>query len=163
MIASRTSDDVPRGPNKPITVTTKAFDAGEPVPVHYTCDGADESPPLHWRHIPKDAEALALVVDDPDAPAGTWTHWVVLDMPTTTRVSHEAKSPKGGVEAENSWGDASYGGPCPPSGTHRYRFKLYALDEPTGLDAGASLDEALDAVDEHAIARGQLVGTYSRE
>ncbi|MDN5852305.1 MAG: YbhB/YbcL family Raf kinase inhibitor-like protein [Actinomycetia bacterium] len=117
---------------------------------------------LHWRHIPKDAGALALVVDDPDAPAGTWTHWVVLDMPTKTRVSHEDKVPRGGVQAENSWGDASYGGPCPPSGTHRYRFKLYALDESTGLDAGASLEEALAAVDEHAIARGQLVGTYSR-
>lgn len=150
-----------RHPGKHLTVTSTAFDAGDAVPVRFTCDGADTSPPLHWRHVPKDAEALALVVDDPDAPGGTWTHWVVLDMPVTTRVSHRSKVPKGGVQAENSWGDAAYGGPCPPSGTHRYRFKVYALDGPTGLAEGASLDDALAAVDEHAIERGKLVAHYS--
>ena len=157
------SADRQRNPHadKPITVSSKAFDQGETVPTKFTCDGVDVSPALHWRHIPKKAEALALVVDDPDAPGGTWTHWVVLDIPRTTRVSHEDGVPKGGVQAENSWGDASYGGPCPPSGTHRYRFKLYALDEPTGLDEGASLETALDAVAEHATEHGQLVGLYS--
>ncbi|UYM05138.1 YbhB/YbcL family Raf kinase inhibitor-like protein [Solicola gregarius] len=146
---------------KQITVTSKAFHQGAKIPKKYTCDGADVSPPLKWRHIPKRAKKLALVVDDPDAPGGTWTHWVVLDIAKSTRGSRIGKVPKGGVQAKNSWGDAAYGGPCPPSGTHRYRFKLYALDHATGLRRGAPLKRALRAVSKHAIKHGKLMGRYT--
>ena len=146
-----------------ITVTSSAFEADQPIPRHYTCDGHDVSPPLAWDGTPGDAEAMALVVDDPDAPGGTYVHWIVLDgAPATTSVD-EGSVPSGGVQAANSDGDAAYAGPCPPSGTHHYRFTVYALDAPTGLADGAGTDEALAAIDDHVVARGQLVGTYSRD
>jgi Raf kinase inhibitor-like YbhB/YbcL family protein len=121
------------------------------------------SPPLAWSGVPNDAAAVALVVDDPDAPSGTFTHWVVLDVPPATSSSDEGAVPAGGTQAESSAGPAAYAGPCPPSGTHHYRFTVIALDEETGLAQGASLDDALAAVDEHATARGTLTGTYSRD
>jgi Raf kinase inhibitor-like YbhB/YbcL family protein len=145
-----------------ITVTSTAFADGAAIPVQYTCDGDEISPPLEWTHIPTDAAALALVVDDPDAPSGTFTHWVVLDIPTSTTSSAEGGVPEGGAQAKSSAGSAAYAGPCPPSGTHHYRFTVVALDEKTGLAEGASLDQALTAVDDHAIARGTLTGTYER-
>ena len=151
--------DVPAG----IDVTSTAFAEDESIPARYTCDGEEVSPPLAWSGVPDDAAAIALVVDDPDAPSGTFTHWVVLDIPLTTTESPEGGVPLGGVQASSSAGAASYAGPCPPSGTHHYRFTVLALDEPTGLDQGASLDDALAAVDDHAIASGTLTGTYSRE
>lgn len=161
LASSGTGTAATRPSPKPISVTSTAFDQGDTVPTRFTCDGADVSPPLRWRHIPKKAKSLALIVDDPDAPGGTWTHWVVLDIPTTTKGSHKAKVPKSGVQAKNSWGEAKYGGPCPPSGTHRYRFKLYALDKPTGLSEGAGMKKALAAVAKHTIKRGKLVALYS--
>jgi Raf kinase inhibitor-like YbhB/YbcL family protein len=151
--------DVPDG----IDVTSTAFAEGGSIPVRYTCDGEEVSPPLTWSGVPAGATALALVVDDPDAPSGTFTHWIVVDIPPTTTESPEGGAPAGGVQASTSAGGGSYAGPCPPSGTHHYRFTVLALDEPTGLDQGAPLDEALAAVDEHAIASGTLAGTYSRE
>jgi Raf kinase inhibitor-like YbhB/YbcL family protein len=157
------SSSPPAGAGAPvtITVTSPAFGEGEPVPQRYTCDGDEVSPPLAWT-VPPDAAELALVVDDPDAPSGTFTHWVVLDIPTGTASVPEGRVPRGGVQAETSAGDAAYAGPCPPSGTHHYRFTVLALDAPTGLLEGAPLDEALAAVDEHAVARGTLTGTYAR-
>ena len=146
-----------------IDVTSAAFGEGEPVPVRYTCDGDELSPPLAWSDVPSDAAALALVVDDPDAPSGTFTHWVVLDIPLATTSSEEGGVPAGGVQAESSTGSAAYAGPCPPSGTHHYRFTVVALDAETGLAVGAPLDQALEAVDEHAVARGTLTGTYARD
>jgi Raf kinase inhibitor-like YbhB/YbcL family protein len=146
-----------------ITVTSSAFEADEPIPTHYTCDGHDISPPLTWDGVPADAGAVALVVDDPDAPGGTYVHWIVLDMDPTTTSIDEGSVPSGGVQAANSNGDAAYAGPCPPSGTHHYRFTVYALDQPTGLADGADTDEALAAIDEHATTRGRLTGTYSRD
>ena len=145
-----------------ITVSSTAFEADGPIPTHYTCDGHDISPPLAWDGVPGDAEAVALVVDDPDAPGGTYVHWIVLDIEPTTTSADEGSVPTGGVQAANSNGDAAYAGPCPPSGTHHYRFTVYALDQPTGLADGAGTDEALAAIDEHAVARGRLTGTYSR-
>ena len=144
-----------------ITVTSPAFAEGEPIPERYTCDGDEVSPPLAWTGVPDGAAALALVVDDPDAPSGTFTHWVVLDVPPATSSSAEGAVPAGGTQAESSAGSATYAGPCPPSGTHHYRFTVIALAEETGLGEGASLDDALAAVDEHAMARGTLTGTYS--
>jgi Raf kinase inhibitor-like YbhB/YbcL family protein len=145
-----------------IEVTSTAFAEGEPIPERYTCDGDDVAPPLAWSGVPSDAAGVALVVDDPDAPSGTFTHWVVLDIPTSTASSDEGGVPEGGVQAESSAGGAAYAGPCPPSGSHRYRFTVVALDADTGLAEGATLDEALAAVDEHSIAQGTLTGTYSR-
>jgi Raf kinase inhibitor-like YbhB/YbcL family protein len=146
-----------------ITVTTAAFSDGESVPARFTCDGADVAPPLAWDGVPEKAGAVALVVDDPDAPRGTFTHWVVLDIPVDVTANDEADVPEGGVEAQNSAGRASYFGPCPPSGTHRYRFTVYALRSPTGLGADVTLERALQAVEERVVAWGRLTGTYSRE
>jgi Raf kinase inhibitor-like YbhB/YbcL family protein len=145
-----------------ITVTSTAVAEGGRVPERYTCDGDNVAPPLAWQGVPDDAAAVALVVDDPDAPRGTFTHWVVLDIPAGVTGSDEAAVPEGGVEAQNSAGRASYFGPCPPSGTHRYRFTVHALSSATGLQPGAALEEALGAIDDRAIAWGRLTGTYSR-
>jgi Raf kinase inhibitor-like YbhB/YbcL family protein len=146
-----------------ITVSSSAFEPDGPIPTHYTCDGHDISPPLAWDGVPADAEAVALVVDDPNAPGGTYVHWIVLDVAPTTTSVDEGAVPHGGVQAANSNGDAAYAGPCPPSGTHHYRFTVYALDQPTRLADGAGTAEALAAIDEHAVARGRLTGTYSRD
>ena len=155
----RHQPDVPRV----IEVTSEAFAEGESIPAAYTCDGDQLSPPLAWSGVPEDAAAVALVVDDPDAPSGTFTHWVVVDIPVSTTSSREGGAPQGGVPAQNSAGEAAYAGPCPPSGTHHYRFTVAALDRPTGLGDGTPLDEALAAVDDHTIARGTLIGTYTRD
>ena len=145
-----------------LTVSSPAFREGHPIPARFTCDGDGQSPPLDWHGVPAEAAALALVVDDPDAPRRTFVHWVVLDMPVeTTRLDADAV-PSGAVQAKNSAGHASYFGPCPPSGTHHYRFTVYALSEPTGLRDGARLDQALRAVESTATAQGRLVGTYAR-
>jgi Raf kinase inhibitor-like YbhB/YbcL family protein len=145
-----------------ITVTSSAFEDGGSIPARFTCDGSRASPPLEWRGVPKGARALALVVDDPDAPDGTFVHWVLLDIgPHTTMIAQDAV-PAGAVQAQNGAGEASYTGPCPPSGTHHYRFTVYALRAETGLSDGVSTTAALRAVQKRATARGRLVGTYSR-
>lgn len=144
-----------------ITVSSDAFRAAAPVPRRYTCRGADESPPLRWAGVPADARALALVVADPDAPGGTYIHWVVLDIdPATTSVG-AGEVPAGARQARNSAGHARYDGPCPPSGTHHYRFTLYALRAPVGLPDDVGLRPALEAIDGKTIARGTLVGTVA--
>ena len=143
-----------------ITVTSTAIREGATIPAKYTCDGV--SPPLTWSGAPASTAALALVVDDPDAPNGTFTHWVLLDVGRTTTSIAEATLPPGAKQADNSAGKATYAGPCPPSGTHHYRFTVYALSEPTGLPDGTKLDKALKAIDKNTIARGRLTGVYSR-
>jgi Raf kinase inhibitor-like YbhB/YbcL family protein len=145
-----------------ITVTSTAFREGERIPAEFTCDGRGGSPPLAWDNVPTDAVALALVVDDPDAARGTFVHWVVLDIPTTTTGVEAGAVPSSGVQARTSAGGASYFGPCPPSGTHHYRFTVYALSQRTGLRDGADLDQALRAVTSSATGQGRLVGTYQR-
>lgn len=144
-----------------ITVESVAFNEGEPIPEVYSCKGRNVSPPLSWSGAPDDAAALALVVDDPDAPRGTYTHWVVLDIDPSTTAIDEGEVPAGATQAQNSAGGASYTGPCPPSGTHRYRFTVYALSMPTGLGDGASLEEALESISTNAIAQGTLTGTFA--
>ncbi|MEJ1105543.1 MULTISPECIES: YbhB/YbcL family Raf kinase inhibitor-like protein [unclassified Kribbella] len=145
-----------------ITVTSRAFQDGGKIPKKYSCDGDDVSPPLAWKGLPTNLGAVALVVDDPDAPRGTFTHWVLLDLdPTTTSIA-EGQVPTGAKQANNSAGRASYFGPCPPSGTHHYRFTVYALSEATGLPDGAKLDDALTAIDSRTLARGRLTGLYKR-
>jgi Raf kinase inhibitor-like YbhB/YbcL family protein len=145
-----------------ITVTSRAFQDDGKIPKKYTCDGDDMSPPLAWKGLPANTGAVALVVDDPDAPRGTFTHWVLLDLePSTTSIT-EGQVPAGTKQARNSAGRPSYFGPCPPSGTHHYRFTVYALSEATGLPDGAALDEALQAIDARTLTRGRLTGRYAR-
>lgn len=144
-----------------ITVTSSAFADGAAVPTRFTCKGIDVSPPLRWSGVPADAAALALVVADPDAPRGTYIHWVVVDADPGTSSVDEGEVPAGARQARNSAQHPRYDGPCPPSGTHRYRFTVYALRRATGLPDGADLPDALDAIDRLATARGTLVGTVA--
>lgn len=158
------SPDAPPRSTAParLTVTSTAFAAGARIPVRFTCDGAQTSPPVGWSGVPGTARSLALVVDDPDAPNGTFVHWVLLDIPLRTNRVAAGQVPDGAVQAENSVGDTKYTGPCPPSGTHHYRFTVYALRRPTGLAAGVGTDEALRRIAMDAVAYGRLVGTYRR-
>ena len=145
-----------------ITVTSSAFAEGEAIPREYTCDGGGRVPPLAWSDVPDDAGALALVVDDPDAPSGTFTHWVVLDLPADMRELTDGRLPAGTKQAVNSGGRTGWYPPCPPSGTHRYRFTVHALSRTTGVPDGAPLERALAAIRGFAVASGTLEGTYSR-
>lgn len=148
----------------PLELSSTAFAGGEPIPVRYSCDGEDISPPLAWSDPPEDTQSLALIMDDPDAPGGTWDHWIVFNIPADMRALPEAVS-AGNVSAKfgkNSWGRNNYGGPCPPGGTHRYFFKLYALDTSLGLDKNANKGQVLAAMNGHILAETELMGTFSR-
>jgi Raf kinase inhibitor-like YbhB/YbcL family protein len=146
-----------------ITLTSPAFDDGEPIPQKYGCDGAGVSPPLAWSGVPDDATALALVVDDPDAPGGTYVHWVVVNIDPAEQSVDEGSVPDGGVEIDNSSGAASYAGPCPPSGTHHYRFTVYALKSEIDVTADHSLGAVFDAVEAASVGQGTLTGTYAHQ
>jgi hypothetical protein len=155
--------DPPSAAPTVISVTSTAFDEGGPIPKNYTCDGAETSPPLAWTGVPTDASALALVVDDPDAPGGTFVHWAVIDIDHSSDGVQEGGTPTAGVQLENSSGDASYAGPCPPSGTHHYRFTVYALSKPLEVAAGATLDDVFAAIDAASLGQGTLTGTYTHQ
>jgi Raf kinase inhibitor-like YbhB/YbcL family protein len=152
-----------------VQVTSSAFAEGQPIPAKYTCDGEDISPPLKWGSIPQGAKSLALICDDPDAPAGTWVHWVLYDLPATVaelpeRVPMTETIPNGGKQGINDFKRVGYGGPCPPrGGPHRYFFKLYALDAELQLKAKATKKELVRAMEGHILAEGQLMGTYKRK
>ncbi len=148
-------------------LSSPAFEPGQTIPVKYTCDGMDISPPLAWSHPPGDAASFALIMDDPDAPAGIWVHWVIFDMPADARELPEGVPPDpvleaGSVQGTNSWGRVGYGGPCPPRGTHRYFFKLYALDTALGLESSATKADVLAAMEGHVLAQAELMGVYQR-
>ena len=147
-------------------LTSTAFVEGEPIPNKYTCDGEDISPPLQWRDPPGGTRSFALIADDPDAPVGTWVHWVLFNIPATTTALVEDASPgalpAGSSEGVNDFGDLDYGGPCPPSGTHRYYFRLYALDTALGLAAGATRYQVDLAMSGRILAQAELMGTYAR-
>jgi hypothetical protein len=145
-----------------ITVKSEAFTEGQPIPRRYTCDGDNVSPPLAWDGVPAEARAVALIVDDPDAPRGTFVHWVLLDLDPATGSLAEDSVPAGAKQAVNSAGKAAYFGPCPPRGTHHYRFTVHALSVPTGLETGAGVERALAAIAAASIAQGRLTGTYAR-
>jgi Raf kinase inhibitor-like YbhB/YbcL family protein len=148
-------------PSVTLTVRSPAFAEGGPIPRDFTCKGANISPPLQWSGVPSTARALALVVSDPDAPGGTYTHWIDFNIdPSATSVGAGAV-PRGGRQAENSAGHARYDGPCPPSGTHHYRFTVYVLRSPSTLPDGIGTDRALGAIAGKAIARGTLTGTFA--
>ncbi len=149
-------------------ITSAAFAHKESIPVKYSCDGEDISPPLGWGDPPEGTRSLALICDDPDAPVGTWVHWVLYNLPVETRSLPEAVPPDadladGSRHGQNSWRQLGYGGPCPPSGTHRYFFKLYALDTNLDLASGASKAQLLEAMEGHIQGQAELMGTYSRQ
>lgn len=151
----------------PIMITSTAFEDGESIPRQYTCDGDDVSPPLDWSDVPAGAQSLVLIVDDPDAPRGDWLHWLIYDLPAgdgslPEGVGQAENKPGGGVQGNNSWRRADYGGPCPPSGTHRYFFTLYALDTRLELDPGTTRLQVEQAMDGHVMGQGQLMGRYGR-
>lgn len=155
------------GPGEPaakaperVTVTSSAFGANAPIPTRFTCKGEGVSPPLRWSGVPGEARALALVVDDPDAPGGDFVHWVVFDIDPGVDGIRQGQVPSAARQAENSAGTAAYTPPCPPSGTHHYRFTLYALRERVDLPNGVGHDDAIDAISKAAVARGRLVGTF---
>lgn len=143
-------------------ISSSAFQEKGSIPAKYTCDGEDRIPPLTFAEVPAGARALALVMDDPDAPMGTWDHWVVWNMPPTTKEIAEGQAPQG-VVGRNSWGKSSYGGPCPPDREHRYFFKLYALDATLDLPASARKADLQKAMRGHVLAEAQLVGRYDRK
>ena len=142
-------------------LTSPAFEDGGRIPSRYTCDGEDVSPPLEIVDVPAGAATLALVMDDPDAPGGTFDHWVVWNIAPGTSAMGEGEEPAG-VPGRTSFGRLSYGGPCPPSGTHRYRFKLYALDTALDLRRGASKRDLEKAMQGHILEQALLEGNYSR-
>ena len=150
------------GNDMTISITSAAFKAGEKIPRIYTCDDQNVSPPLDWTGVPTDTASLALIMDDPDAPAGTWVHWVLFNLPAGTSQLAQGKN-GGGTEGKNDFNKIGYGGPCPPRGsTHRYYIKLYALDKSLDLKAGATKAQLESAMKGHILAQGQLIGVYGR-
>jgi Raf kinase inhibitor-like YbhB/YbcL family protein len=152
-----------------MNLASDAFDTNQAIPTRFTCDGVDSSPALTWSGAPSNTAAFALIVDDPDAPSGTFTHWVAFDIPAgvnelSAGMPQTDTLARGGLQGRNDFGKTGYGGPCPPSGTaHHYRFTLYALDEALHLQAGASKQDVLSAMRNHILEHAQLVGTYKRK
>jgi Raf kinase inhibitor-like YbhB/YbcL family protein len=146
-----------------LSIASPAFSHNGMIPSKYTCDGADVNPPLSIGNIPEKSWSLALVVDDPDAPVGTWVHWVVWNIGPGTKVIPENSVPKGALQGTNDFRKQSYGGPCPPSGTHRYFFKLYALDASLSLKSGATKAQLEEAIKGHVLAQAELIGLYRRK
>lgn len=167
-------------PNQPVTnakrgmdmktaikLTSPVFPEGGMIPKQYTCDGANISPPLAWSGVPESTKTLALVCDDPDAPGKTWVHWVLYDLPASSKelpekVLPQQKLTSGGTQGTNDFRKTGYSGPCPPSGTHRYFFRLYAVDTETQLKPDATKEELLEAIEGHIVGQGQLIGKYKR-
>ncbi len=151
-----------------MVLSSAGFHNGAEIPRQYTCDAQDMSPPLRWANVPAATKSLALIVDDPDAPAGTWVHWVIYDLPTETKDLAEglAKTdilPNGAKQGVNDFRKVGYGGPCPPPGSaHRYYFKLYALDTATRLKPRATKQQLLDAIQGHVLGEAELIGRYKR-
>ena len=148
-------------------VTSKAFQDGGMIPPQYTCTGANISPPLAWNSVPEKTKSLALIADDPDAPGKTWVHWIAFNLPASARELPEnvpaQENINGGKQGTNDFKKVGYGGPCPPSGTHRYYFKLYALDTDLTLDSSATKDQLLKAMEGHVLGEGQLMGKYQKQ
>jgi Raf kinase inhibitor-like YbhB/YbcL family protein len=144
-----------------MSLTTPAFNHEQAIPVKFSCDGENLSPDLDWFGTPKGTKSLALILDDPDAPVGTWVHWVLFNIPADIPGLQEGITGVG-VDGNNSWDRTGYEGPCPPGGTHRYFFKLYALDLLLELATGASKEALLEAIDGHILGQAELMGTYSR-
>lgn len=153
---------------KTMKLTSSAFVDNGLIPAKYTCDDADISPPLSWEEIPPNTQSLTLIFDDPDAPRMTFVHWVIYDIPPSVKQLPEKivggkTIPVGGIQGKNDFGKLGYGGPCPPSGTHRYFFHLYALDKKLNLDPGVSKNQIVTAMAGHVLAKAELMGKYQRQ
>lgn len=147
-----------------LDLSSPAFADGQPIPPRFTCSGADVSPPFAWSGVPRAARALAFVLDDPDAPGGTWTHWTFWNLPASAKGLDEGAdvTHAGGVQGKTSNGHVGYHGPCPPSGTHRYIATLYALSQPLSLQHGASVQQLRSAMTGRVLAQAKLMGTFAR-
>lgn len=145
-----------------MTIQSPVFKNNGRIPAEFTCEGEDINPPLGFSGIPDNAKSLALLVDDPDAPAGTWVHWVVWNIDPMTREIFKDSVPAGGMQGTTSSGSVGYHGPCPPSGEHRYFFKLFALDSALNLISKTTAGELERAMDGHILAQSQLVGLYKK-
>ncbi|HUH65324.1 MAG TPA: YbhB/YbcL family Raf kinase inhibitor-like protein [Syntrophales bacterium] len=148
-------------------IKSSAFKKGARIPAKYTCDGVNVSPPIVWSKLPAGTKSLALICDDPDAPVGTWVHWVIYDVPGDSKGLPEKLPPlkevaAGGKQGMNDFRAIGYGGPCPPSGEHRYFFRLYALDAPTGLKPGATKAQLIAAMEGHILGEAELMGKFKR-
>ncbi len=164
----QTPVSMPPASSQDFVLTSSAFAHGASIPPEYTCDGEDLSPPLQWSDPPEGTRSFALIMDDPDAPGGTWVHWVLYNLPAGTRALPEAipsdeQFADGSRHGINSWRRFGYGGPCPPGGTHRYFFKLYALDTVLALEGSVTEKELLRAMEGHILAQAELMGTYKRK
>ena len=144
-------------------ISSSAFQDGSVIPSKYTCDGEDINPPLEIKDIPEGTKSLVLIVDDPDAPMGTFLHWLVFNINPDVSLIEENSLPEGAVQGRNDFGKENYGGSCPPSGEHRYFFKIYALDSKLELAAGSNLKEVEEAIRGHILDEAQLVGLYQRK
>ncbi|MEN6385583.1 MAG: YbhB/YbcL family Raf kinase inhibitor-like protein [Phycisphaerales bacterium] len=171
---NRTVSEIKGDPNMvkaatiPITVKSSAFQQDQMIPARYTCDGENISPPLKWGEIPIGTQSIALICEDPDAPMGTWTHWLMWNVPGNKTELEEnipkvGKLPDGVCQGINSGKKVGYTGPCPPDGTHRYYFNVYALDSMLSLSGDVSKEMLLEAMNGHVIAEGSLMGTYQRK
>lgn len=150
-----------------ISILAEAFTAGDTIPREYTCDGSNVSPALSWSGTPSNAKSIALIMDDPDAPGGTFVHWVLFNIPASTQklpkgIPRNQTLGDGSRQGMTDFGRAGYGGPCPPKGTHRYYFRIYALDTMLNLQPGASREQLDDAMKGHVLAQGELMGKYAR-
>jgi Raf kinase inhibitor-like YbhB/YbcL family protein len=149
---------------KTLKVTSTAFTNNGDIPAEYTCDGAGSAPPLTWSKAPKGTASIAVLVEDPDAPKGTFVHWMITGLPATqTSLADATALPEGATAMKNGKGDAGWTAPCPPSGRHHYIFQVYALDDtPTSTDASLSRKDFLSTIDGHVIAQGKLIGRYAK-
>ena len=161
------SNSTPTTTGGSIKLTSTAFKEGELIPRQHTCDGVNVSPSLEWSGVPKIARTLVIIADDPDAPAGTWVHWVLYNLPADNigmvenlPATDELRA--GGFQGKNDFGKIGYGGPCPPSGTHHYLFKIYGLDSELSLKAGATKAEVEKSMEGHVVSQGQLMGIYRK-
>ncbi|MBS3817931.1 YbhB/YbcL family Raf kinase inhibitor-like protein [bacterium] len=155
------------GQKMDIQLTSSVFENEGMIPSKYSCDGEDISPPLSWSSVPEGTQTVALIADDPDAPMGTFVHWVLFNLPANVQelpedVPSDKKLDNGALQGTNDFKKIGYGGPCPPGGTHRYYFKIYALDTELDLKAGATKKDLLNAMEGHILAQGQLMGKYQR-
>lgn len=156
-----TTQELPQ--KEEMELTSPAFEDNQSIPSKYTCDGEDTNPPLQITEVSEGTKSLVLIVDDPDAPAGTWVHWVVWNINPTITVIEENSVPEGSVQGMNDFEKQTYGGPCPPSGIHRYFFKLYALDTELSLPSSATKRDVMEAMEEHILNQAQLIGLYQRQ
>jgi Raf kinase inhibitor-like YbhB/YbcL family protein len=154
---------VSAGEKTAMKISSPDFSDGAAIPARFTCDGADINPALAIEGVPAPAQSLVLIMDDPDAPRGTWNHWLVWNIPPSVGKIAAHSVPAGAVEGRSDFGTAKYGGPCPPSGTHRYYFRLFAIDVNLAIPAGADRKALDKAMSGHVLANGELMGRYSRK